>query len=182
MLNTVLRKLHTEGCEWARGMADGAGPSETEESGWDMDDIPLGDSLEAAAEQPPAQSPRKPVLFRPSPEKPGQDAQLQKRIAALEKVGNLGRCSTGPLSCPSGLLHAIPDHQLKPRSCVQHTLELMLQLYWLRTPLHWNDRANRASVTMFAMHAPGPVCLGYCRMYSKGPKIGQKLGHVQQPL
>ena len=71
-------------------MTDGAGPSETEENGWDMDEIPLGDSLDAAAEQPPAQSPRKPALFRPSPEKPGQDAQLQKLIAVLEKVGTLG--------------------------------------------------------------------------------------------
>ncbi|KAK9846126.1 hypothetical protein WJX84_000207 [Apatococcus fuscideae] len=64
---------------------EGAGPSDAEENGWDMDEIPLGENFGAAAEQALTQSPRKPMLSRPSPEKPGQDLQLQKRVAALEK-------------------------------------------------------------------------------------------------
>ena len=36
--------------------------------------------------------------------------------------------------------------------------------------------------TMFATHAQGRLCLGYCRRYGKSLKLGQKLGHVQPTL
>ena len=37
---------------------------------------------------------------------------------------------------------------------------------------------TQRSDTVLTTHAPGRVCLVYCRKYCKGPKLGKKLGHV----
>ncbi len=67
---------------------------ETERSngddGWDMDDIPLGDGQVSSPEPAAAQSSSSPLRSqRPAADKLSGDAQLQTRIAALEKVETL---------------------------------------------------------------------------------------------
>ncbi len=78
--NDLLSQL----CNEAYCVADHVEQLDAEENGWDMDDIPLEDEMQEELVATPAAA--KPALSRPSPQKLTGDAQLQNRIALLERV------------------------------------------------------------------------------------------------
>ena len=69
------------------------------------------------------------------------------------------------------------------RSCSSHPLHCHIHAAMCLEPAAQMEHSNTytmtlCSITMFATHAPGQVCLGYCVKCCKGPNVWQKLGHV----